>query len=91
MNSPKCTRNDSINFLVATYQTCFRTEASRCISMEEVSIAHDSVRRLLERQPSHTEALYAEAKSLIRPEEGVLVIDDSTLDKPYSHQVERVT
>jgi putative transposase len=55
------------------------------------SIAHDSVKRLLERQPHHTGALYDEAKRLIRADEGVLVIDDSTLDKPYSHQIELVT
>jgi len=54
-------------------------------------IAHDSVKRLLERQPHHTEALYNEAKQLIRQNEGVLVIDDSTLDKPYSRQIELVT
>jgi putative transposase len=58
---------------------------------ESESIAHDSVKRLLERQPHHTEALYNEAKRLIRADEGVLVIDDSTLDKPCSHQIERVT
>lgn len=55
------------------------------------SIAHDSVKRLLERQPHHTEALYDEAKRLIRADKGVLVIDDSTLDKPYSHQIQLVT
>jgi predicted house-cleaning NTP pyrophosphatase (Maf/HAM1 superfamily) len=58
---------------------------------EPESIAHDSVKRLLERQPHHTEALYNEAKRMIRADEGVLVIDDSTLDKPYSHQIELVT
>ena len=46
---------------------------------------------MLERQPHHTEALYNEAKQLIRQNEGVLVIDDSTLDKPYSRQIELVT
>jgi predicted house-cleaning NTP pyrophosphatase (Maf/HAM1 superfamily) len=59
---------------------------------EPESIAPDySVKRLLERQPHHTEALYDEAKRMIRTDEGVLVIDDSTLDKPYSHQIELVT
>ena len=58
---------------------------------EPESIAHVSVKRLLERQPHHTEVLYNEAKRLIRADEGVLVIDDSTLDKPYSHQIELVT
>ncbi|MFA6225570.1 MAG: transposase [Methanoregula sp.] len=35
--------------------------------------------------------MYDKAKRLIRADEGVLVIDDSTLDKPYSHQIELVT
>jgi putative transposase len=46
---------------------------------------------LLERQPHHTEALYNEAKQLIRLDKRVLVIDDSTLDKPYSHHIEKLT
>lgn len=91
MNPPKCTRNDFINYLIATYQICSCTEASRCIPSEGEVIAHDSDKRLLGRQPAHTEALYEEAKPLIRLKEGVLVIDDSTLDKPYSHQMELVT
>ena len=71
---------------------CSCTEASRCLPAGELeTIAHDSVKRLLERQPHHTEALYNEAKRLIRQKAGVLVIDDSTLDKPYSHQIELVT
>ena len=91
MNPQKCTRNDFVNFLIATFQTCSCTEASRCLPSTSDPIAHDSVKRLLERQPHHTEALYNEAKQLIRQNEGVLVIDDSTLDKPYSRQIEPVT
>lgn len=91
MNPPKCTSDDFINFLIATYQACSCTEASRCLKSESESIAHDSVKRLLERQSQHTETLYNEARRLIRLDEGVIVIDDSTLDKPYSHQNELVT
>ena len=91
VNPPKCTSSDFVNFLISTYQACSCSEASRCLPDEPGSIAHDSVKRLLERQPHHTEALYDEAKRLIRADEGVLVIDDSTLDKPYSHQIELVT
>jgi len=91
LNPPKCTSEHFVNFLISTYQACSCTEASRCLPGESETIAHDSVKRLLERQPHHTEALYAEAKRLIRADQGVLVIDDSTLDKPYSHQIELVT
>jgi len=51
---------------------------------ESETIAHDSVKRLLERQPHHTEALYNEAKRLIRQKAGVLVIDNSTFDNLIS-------
>jgi hypothetical protein len=34
--------------------------------------------------------LYNDPKRLIRPDEGALVIDDSTLDKPYLPQIELV-
>lgn len=91
MNRAKCTNDKFINFLIATYQACTCSEASRCLSNESESIAHDSVKRLLERQPHHTEALYIEAKRIIKQDEGVLVIDDSTLDKPYSQKIELVT
>jgi len=91
VNHQKCTRNEFVNILIATFQTCSCTEASRCLPSTSDPIAHDSVKRLLERQPHHTEALYNEAKQLIRQNEGVLVIDDSTLDKPYSRQIEPVT
>jgi putative transposase len=91
VNPPKCFRNDFINFLIAAFQTCSCTEASRCIPSDSEPIAHDSVKRLLERQPHHTEALYNEAKQMIRHTDGVLVIDDSTLDKPYSKHIEMVT
>ena len=91
MNPPKCTSDDFINFLIASYQACSCTEASRCLQSESESIAHDSVKRLLERQSHHTETLYNEARRLIQQDKGVIVIDDSTLDKPYSHQIELVT
>jgi len=91
VNPPKCTSSNFVNSLISTYQACSYSEASRCLPGEPESIAHVSVKRLLERQPHHTEVLYNEAKRLIRADEGVLVIDDSTLDKPYSHQIELVT
>jgi hypothetical protein len=91
VNPPKCTSNDFINFLIAAHDTCTCTEAARCLPANEKSIAHDSLLRLLERQPHHTEALYNEAKKLIQHQEGVLVIDDSTLDKPYARYMSFVT
>jgi putative transposase len=91
VNPPKCSRNDFINFLITSYKACSCSEASRCLPSESEPIAHDSVKRLLERQPHHTEELYTEAKRMIRHDEGILVIDDSSLDKTYAREMDLVT
>lgn len=66
-------------------------EASRCIPESRIQAAHDAVNRFLERQSSDTEALWQEARPLIQMDQGFLIIDDTTLDKPYSRQIELVT
>ena len=40
--------------------------------------------RLLRRQPPDTVALWQETQGLILRDAGVLVLDDTTLDKPYA-------
>jgi putative transposase len=69
---------------------CTCTEAARCIPESRIQAAHDAIKRLLERQSSDTEALWQEARSMIQIDQGFLIIDDTTLDKPYSHQIELV-
>jgi hypothetical protein len=66
-------------------------EASRCIPESRIQAAHDAVNRFLERQSSDTEALWQAAQPLIQMNQGFLIVDDTTLDKPYSHQIELVT
>ena len=46
--------------------------------------------RLLLRQSPDTESLWEEVKDLVTPETGLLIIDDITLDKPYSKHVDLV-
>jgi putative transposase len=41
--------------------------------------------------PPDTEALWEEARGLVQLNEGVLILDDSTLDKPYAKAIELVT
>ena len=53
--------------------------------------AHDSLNRLLYRLPGNSEALWAEAKPAVKTDQGILVIDDSTLDKSYAQQMELIT
>jgi putative transposase len=88
MNAPKVTESDYIQFLIAAQRVYSCVEAER-VSPEVV--AHDAYTRLLSRLPPDTEALWEEAKGLVQLKAGVLILDDSTLDKPYAKQIELVT
>ena len=90
INPAKCTEFDYINFLVASSRVFSCTEASKCSFLDSNSPAHDSFTRLLRRQPSDTESLWEEVKNLVNPEIGLLIIDDTTLDKPYSKHMDLV-
>lgn len=93
MNPPKCDDLDYIHFLIAAQKVFTCTEAERCQPQleEPPPPAHDAFTRLLQRQPPDTEALWQETEALVRKEEGVLVLDDTTLDKPYASKIELVT
>jgi hypothetical protein len=52
---------------------------------------HHPYTRLLQRLPPDSEALWAEVKACIRLDTGLLIIDDTTLDKPYARQMGLVT
>ncbi len=53
--------------------------------------AHDSFTRLLRRLEPDSEALWEEARPLVPRTGGLLVLDDSTLDKPYARSIDLVT
>ena len=53
--------------------------------------AHDAFTRLLQRQPGDTAELWQEAQPWVPTQGGVLVVDDTTLDKPYAREIELVT
>jgi putative transposase len=87
---------DNINFLVAAQKTFTCTEASRSQPVAPADSdpgampAHDSFNRLLERS-FNGDSLWNEARRLVRLDGGVLVMDDSTLDKPYAEKMDLVT
>lgn len=83
MNRPHCDALDYVQFLIAAQRTFTCTEAARCAPPSETTPAHDAFTRLLQRQPPDTAALWQEVRRLVRHREGVLVLDDTTLDKPY--------
>ena len=91
MNPPKCDELDYIHFLIAAQKAFTCTEAARCQPQGEKAPAHDAFTRLLSRRPPDTEALWQEAKAFVEKEKGLLVLDDTTLDKPYAKKMELVT
>ncbi|MCS3669191.1 hypothetical protein GGP77_003447, partial [Salinibacter ruber] len=91
MNPPKVDDLDYIHFLVAAQKEFTCTEAARSSPEEEDAPAHDAFTRLLQRQPPNTEALWREAEPVVEPDAGLLILDDTTLDKPYANEIEHVT
>ena len=90
MSAPRCRDVDYIQFLVASPRTATCTEAARVQTRRPDAPAHDAFSRLLYRLEPDPEALWAEARPLVRRGDGVLIVDDSTLDKPYAETIELV-
>lgn len=91
MNAPKCQPEDYINFLVASPRAVSGTEAARVQPVQEHPPAHDAFTRLLHRLEPDPATLWVEAAPPVRRGAGVLVLDDSTLDKPYARQIGLLT
>ena len=90
MNPAKCDDLDYIHFLVASADVFTCTEAARCQPVGENNPSHDAFTRLLQRQPPDTDALWNEVLDIVQPQDRFLVIDDSTLDKPYAKNMDLV-
>lgn len=91
MNAPKCNEYDYIDFLIATPRVYSCTEAARVQPDEDDAPAHDAINRLLLRIETDSEDLWQEARHQVEPTSGVLVLDDSTLDKQYARKIELVS
>jgi hypothetical protein len=89
MNAPKVMAEDYTQFLVASPGAVSGTEAAR-VRPSGGLVAHDSFTRLLHRLEPDAGALWQQAPALVALG-GVLVLDDTTLDKPYAKQVGLVT
>jgi hypothetical protein len=77
---------DYIYFLIAAQKTFSCAEASRSSPDIINKPAHDSFTRLLQRQPLSSENLWNEVKTFVKNDQGVLIIDDTVLEKPYSQK-----
>ena len=91
MNPPKVNESDYINFLIAAQKIYSCTEAERVQPESKHAVAHDAITRLLHRLEPSTEQLWQESQPQVRLNQGVLVVDDSTLDKWYAEKMELVT
>ena len=90
MNPKRCNEYDYINFLVAAQKSYSCLEAGRVQPSKANTPAHDSLNRMLHRIQPNTEDLWREAQPQVNPQEGLLLLDDSTKDKPYAKKIDLV-
>ncbi len=90
MNTPRCADEDSIQFLIASPRVASATEAARVQPRHAAAPAHDAFTRLLHRLEPDPATLRHEVAGQVERKRGVLVVDDSTLDKPYAKKMARV-
>ena len=87
MNEPKVSDLDYINFLVASPTVFSCTEAARVQPDIPRRAAHDALTRLLHRLAPDSTPLWTEAQQHVILHAGLLIVDDTTLDKPYAQQI----
>lgn len=90
MNPTRCNDYTYIDFMVAAQYSHSCLEAARVQPTQPKSPAHDSLTRMLHRKEPTTDDLYEEAEPHIQKKRGLLLMDDSTLDKPYAKHIELV-
>lgn len=91
MNPPKFCEDDYISFLTASPRIFTCTEVERVQRGRKNAPCHDSVNRLLHRLKPSASALRNEALPFADLKKGVLILDDSTLDKLYAQHIELVS
>jgi len=90
MNKPRCTDTHYIDFLIATPRAVSGTEAARVQPRCPAAPAHDAFTRLLHRLEPDPATLWHEVAPLVERGRGVLVVDDTTLDKPSARKIDLV-
>ena len=88
MNPAKCQDTDYIQWLIASPRIASCTEAARA---NRSLVSHDAYTRLLERLEPDSDALWHEVRGLVQMSAGFLIVDDTTLDKPYARHIDLVT
>lgn len=86
MYHPKVTAPDYIAFLYATPHVVTATEAER-VQITPHPASHDAITRVLQRLDPDPSVLWDEAQTCVNRTTGILIVDDTTLDKPYAQQI----
>jgi hypothetical protein len=82
-STARCTVEHYTAFLLA------EPRGAGCVRLAEVSggaFAHDAANRFLNREDFSGKDLFEEARPLLELEGGLLSVDDTVLDKPYSQE-----
>src|SRR5262245_19142906 len=87
MSTAKVEPEGYIQFLIASPSQFSCLEAARVAPLRHDPPAHDAFNRLLTRLEPDPQTLWQEARSQVSFDDGVLVLDDSTLDKPYARNM----
>src|SRR5207247_1002205 len=85
-NAPRAHPDDSIAFLVATPGEATATEMARRQPIRPAAPSHDAFTRLLNRLEPDPGELWREVRPLL-PAAGILVFDDTALDKPHARHM----
>ena len=86
----KVTESQFIDFLIASPSNATACEAERTQPDTPDPAAHDAYTRLLHRLEPDSEALWDDVRPEVRRTSGVLVLDDTVLDKPYARNMDLV-
>ena len=84
MNQAKVTDLDYIHVLVATPVVVSCTQAARVQPLHLQRTAHDALTRVLHRLTPDSTPLWHEVEQHVNRHAEVLIVDDTTLDKPYA-------
>jgi len=88
---PKCNDTDYIDLLIASPRAFCCTEAAKVQPGSPEAPAHDAFTRLLHRLEPDPATLWEEARPMVHNRGGLLVLDDSTLDKFHAKKIRMVT
>ncbi len=84
-------QRDCIRFLIATQKVYSCSEAERVQPQTDSSACHDAINRLLHRVEPDPEQLWQESRAFVNLTRGILVLDDTMMDKWFAKKIDLVS